>query len=318
MRAAAIEMWRGTPGESWLIWLTAASTAILLTQGVVAAGLIDTAAIGKLSSPSSLSAAALGGLMFGVGMVLSRGCVSRLLVLSGTGNTRALLTLLIVAVVVQTSLTGGLASLRLEIREWWMLPAHWSSLSDTVPSFSGLALGALLLLISLVHSYRQRLSLRSLAAALTIGAMPAMALLITSQYAAHSFDIVAVEGISFAGPAGQQLTELMTDTDPSLGFSGGLIVGVFLGALAAALTSKRFEWQYFNETSGTVRYLVGAVLMGFGATLVTGCSVGAGLTDSSLLLTSAWLAVAFMWLGVGLADRVWDQEPTLMAHRASA
>ena len=317
MRAAAIEVWRGAPGERWLVWLTAASTAILLTQGVVSAGLVDTSAIGKLSNPSSLSAAALGGLLFGIGMVLSRGCVSRLLVLSGSGNTRALLTLLIVAVVVQTALTGGLAPLRLEIREWWVLPAKWSTLSASLPPFGGVALGTALLLLALWRNYRRRLTVSSLVTALVIGAMPALALLVTSEYAAHSFDIVAVEGISFAGPAGQQLTALMTDTDPSLGFSGGLIVGVFLGALVSALISKRFEWQYFTEESGTARYVLGAVLMGFGATLVTGCSVGAGLTDSALLLHSAWLAVLFMWLGVGLADRAWDRGPNLLAQRAS-
>jgi uncharacterized membrane protein YedE/YeeE len=58
--------------------------------------------------------------------------------------------------------------------------------------------------------------------------------------------------------------------------------------------------------------------MGFGATLVTGCSVGAGLTDGSMLLNSAWLALLFMWLGVGIADRLWDQEPALLVQSTAS
>jgi uncharacterized membrane protein YedE/YeeE len=69
---------------------------------------------------------------------------------------------------------------------------------------------------------------------------------------------------------------------------------------------------------GTVRYVIGAVSMGFGATLVTGCSVGAGLTDGAMLLNSAWLALLFMWLGVGITDRLWDREPALLVHSTAS
>lgn len=317
LRAAALEAWRRERGQRLYVWLTALGTAVLLTQLGVQTGWIDTANVNKLSNPTSLSAAALGGLLFGVGMALSRGCVSRLLVLSGTGNTRAILTLVIVAVVVQTSLTGSLAPLRLEIRDWWTLPPQWSTFLNVLPPTSGVTLGGGLLLVALTQAYRQQLPLTQIAAAMVVGAAPPLAWLVTTQFAAHSFDIVPAEGISFAGPAGEQLTKLMTDTNPAFDFSGGLLVGVLMGALLSSLLSRRFAWQYFDATSGTVRYVIGAVLMGFGATLVTGCSVGAGLTDGSMLLNSAWLALLFMWLGVGIADRLWDREPALLVQSSA-
>jgi hypothetical protein len=44
--------------------------------------------------------------MFGMGMILARGCSSRLLVLAAQGNLRALLSGLVFAVTAQSALTG--------------------------------------------------------------------------------------------------------------------------------------------------------------------------------------------------------------------
>ena len=64
------------------------------------AGLIDTQSVRMLNARGSLSGAILGGLMFGAGMVLARGCSSRLLVLAANGNLRSLLSGLVFAVTV--------------------------------------------------------------------------------------------------------------------------------------------------------------------------------------------------------------------------
>ena len=45
------------------------------------------------------------------------------------------------------------------------------------------------------------------------------------------------------------------------------------------------------------RYLIGAVMMGFGAMLAGGCAVGAGVSGGAILSLTAWLAVAAMWVG---------------------
>jgi len=48
----------------------------------------------------------IGGLLFGLGMVMTRGCASRLLVLSANGNLRTLLSGLIFAVTAWLALLG--------------------------------------------------------------------------------------------------------------------------------------------------------------------------------------------------------------------
>jgi uncharacterized membrane protein YedE/YeeE len=112
LRAAAIEFSRGQIGGKVAIWLIVFSTAITGTMLLSAFGLFTATEARQLASPQSLSGAAIGGLMFGTGMVLARGCSSRLLVLSATGNLRALLSGLVFAVVAQASLHGFLSPLR--------------------------------------------------------------------------------------------------------------------------------------------------------------------------------------------------------------
>jgi uncharacterized membrane protein YedE/YeeE len=72
------------------------------------------------------------------------------------------------------------------------------------------------------------------------------------------------------------------------------------------------------------RYIIGAVLMGFGSMLAGGCAVGAGMTGGAIFAVTAWLTLLGMWVGGGLADRVLDRprprlaEPTTVVSAASS
>ena len=56
-----------------------------------------------------------GTLLFGVGMGLSRGCVSRLIILSGRGNIRALITLVFLSLFAWSAISGVLAVPRITL-----------------------------------------------------------------------------------------------------------------------------------------------------------------------------------------------------------
>jgi uncharacterized membrane protein YedE/YeeE len=94
------------------VWLLTFSTAVVWVQAAILAGLFDPSASRVMSITGSWSGAVIGGLMFGVGMVLARGCSGRLLVLASTGNLRSLVSGLIFAVVAQMALHGWLAPAR--------------------------------------------------------------------------------------------------------------------------------------------------------------------------------------------------------------
>ncbi|MFN3868856.1 MAG: YeeE/YedE thiosulfate transporter family protein, partial [Hyphomicrobiaceae bacterium] len=122
-RAAAIETARGAFGSRLAIWLIAFATAIAVTQGLIAAGWLNVAEARQIAGQGSISGALIGGLMFGVGMIMARGCASRLLVLSATGNLRALISGLILTLVAQASLRGALSPAREAGGNWWVVPA---------------------------------------------------------------------------------------------------------------------------------------------------------------------------------------------------
>lgn len=121
LRAAIIEFWHRRFGEKLSVWLLAFAAAVIAVQLLVLGGWLGSDSARQIAARGSLSGALLGGLIFGAGMVLTRSCASRLLVLSANGNLRALLSGLIFAVTAQSSLSGVLSPLRTEVSSWWMV-----------------------------------------------------------------------------------------------------------------------------------------------------------------------------------------------------
>ncbi|MFT7401721.1 MAG: putative membrane protein YedE/YeeE [Hydrogenophaga sp.] len=127
LRAAVIEFWYRKFGDKLTVWLLAFGSAVVGVQLPIVTGALDVSAARQLSARGSLSGALLGGIVFGVGITMTRGCASRLLVLSATGNLRALLSGLVFAVAAQASLSGLLAPWR-PAGGWWTVglrPACW-------------------------------------------------------------------------------------------------------------------------------------------------------------------------------------------------
>jgi len=121
LRSAVIELARNHMGGKLTVWLFAFAAAVGLTQALAWAGWFDASNARQIATRGSLSGAAIGGALFGVGMILARGCSSRLLVLAAQGNLRALLSGLIFAVTAQSALTGALSPLRALISDWWTI-----------------------------------------------------------------------------------------------------------------------------------------------------------------------------------------------------
>ena len=85
---------------------------MLATQALVLLGAFDASDARQIAARGSLSGAAIGGALFGIGMILARGCSSRLLVLAAQGNLRSVMSGLVFAVTAQAAWTGALSPLR--------------------------------------------------------------------------------------------------------------------------------------------------------------------------------------------------------------
>ncbi|MGX9353931.1 YeeE/YedE family protein [Roseobacteraceae bacterium S113] len=299
LRAATIEVAEGRFGSRLAIWLVAFCTALACVQASIAMGALDVSTARQLASTGSLSGAVIGGALFGIGMVLARGCASRLLVLSASGNLRAIVTGLVLTLVAQASLRGILAPLREQLAALWTVPggAARALLVPGTLSASWMVVICLGLVgVALLLGQRQKVKRRDLAFAALVGVAVYAGWQITFAISQASFEIIAVQSVTFTGPSTDTLMGLVNARSLPVSFGFGLVPGVFIGAMVAAILSGEARLQRFEADVPMERYLAGGALMGFGSMLAGGCAVGAGMSGGSILALTAWVALFFMWI----------------------
>jgi uncharacterized membrane protein YedE/YeeE len=319
LRSATLEFWHRSFGKKVAVWLLAFSSAVVGVQWLILSGNMDAASTRQISATGSISGALVGGLLFGIGMVLTRGCASRLLVLSANGNLRALLSGLIFAVTAQAALGGALSPWRENISSWWTIDggAARDLLAVThAGPWGGLAFGLLWLAAGLYFALRSGCGSWKWVGGIGTGLAVAAGWGFNYWVSKNSFEVVPVQGLTFSGPSAEWLMRVVASPAPEIGFNFGLVPGVFLGSFLGAWVGKDFVLEGFKDGYSMRRYIVGAVLMGFGAMLAGGCAVGAGITGGAIFALTAWLALAGMWVGAGLADRFVDAPARALAAHA--
>lgn len=314
LRAATVEFARGGLGRAVSVWLLTWSTAVVWVQGAQIAGLMRAEDARMMAVAGSWSGAVIGGLMFGAGMVLARGCSGRLLVLAATGNLRSVMSGLIFAVVAQMSLKGWLAPLRDWLAGLWVTPEGKNvNLLKALglPGSTGLTLGLLAAVLALWLARKNQIGARTLIFGAGVGFAVAVGWVLTFTLSSVAFDPVQVESATFSGPSAHTLMFFL-DRTAVLEFDIGLVPGVVIGAFLAAAWGRELKFQGFEGEKNMRKAMSGAVLMGFGAMLAGGCAIGAGVTGGSIFAGTAWLALFCMWIGAVITDYLVDQ-PALRA-----
>lgn len=309
LRAATVEFARGQLGPRMAVWLLTFSTAVIWVQAARLSGLFRPEEARMMAVTGSWSGAILGGMMFGAGMVLARGCSGRLLVLAATGNLRAVIAGLVFAVTAQMALHGWLAPLRGWLAGLWTTPDGRNIdmvAALSLPEATGLTLGLVLAALALWLAVRNTIGWSTLVFASGVGFAVALGWVLTFALSQQAFDPVSVTSATFSGPSANTLMFFLTE-DAVLDFDIGLVPGVFLGAFLAAASKGELSFQGFDGESQMRRSLSGAVLMGFGAMLAGGCAIGAGVTGGSIFVATAWLALLCMWIGAVITDFLVDQ-----------
>ncbi|WP_424973998.1 YeeE/YedE family protein [Dinoroseobacter sp. S124A] len=287
------------------VWLTALAVAVLGTQTVIALGYVDFSEHRFFVADLPVLAIVAGGLLFGAGMVLTRGCVSRLTVLGASGNLRALTVLLVFAVVAHATLKGVLAPLRTS------LGSATVNLGD-LTGFAALPGGAwgwtaVLVIVAGAVVIRSGNTPGTLVLAALLGALVPLGWAGTGYVLYDDFDPIALESLSFTSPASESLFFVIASSAIPAGFGTGLVGGTLLGALVASLISREFKWASFDSPTQTGRYMAGAAMMGVGGVLAGGCTVGAGLAGIPTLSFAATLALVSIAVGGALTGRLFPE-----------
>jgi uncharacterized protein len=239
----------------------------------------------------------LGGLLFGVGMILSGGCSGSTWYRAGEGAIGAWVILLGFAIGATTVGVGALDPLRKTLQR----PAlTWDGASPTLSNVTGLSpwivvgvlavAGAFWLLRSRSEPEHGKWPWPVTGAA--VGAM------ITAGWWASTFGDRPV-GITFAANTGHLLTYPMVGFPTRVTWSMLMALAVPVGAFVAARMAGEFRWKLPPGWS-LVKIFVGGLLMGGAALLAEGCNINQGLTNSATLAVGSLLTFASMGAGAWL------------------
>jgi len=283
------------------VWAIALALAIAGTQGAVAAGVISFDAHRFLSPDLPVVSVLVGGALFGAGMVLSGGCVSRLTVLAGAGNLRSALVLVVFAVVAYATMKGVLAPLRTTLGDLTVDPGGRVALT-ALPGGAVWAWG--FALAAAVLALRSGALPRHLVMGAVIGLLVPLGWIGTGFVLLDDFDPVPLQSLGFTGPTADTLFWTMAATAISAGFGTGLAAGVIAGSAVAAVSAGEFRWSSLEGPRQTGRYMAGAALMGTGGVLAGGCTVGAGLSGVSTVSIAAILALTAMVVSARITGKV--------------
>ena len=268
----------------------------------------------------------VGGLLFGLGMVLASGCGNKTLVRVGGGNLKSLTVLIIAMVASYLMLWTPLFE---KAFLPWIQPLTINLVQHGVASqelgtvVSGLfgyassrgfnmtiaILVAISLLIFVFKSRDFRGGFDNILGGAVIGAAVVAGWYVTGgalgqawkEFADMSTDVpsrVQVQSYTFISPLGDSLRYLLNPGKLTLlNFGVMALTGVIIGSFIYALVSRSFRIEWFASFGDFVNHAIGGVLMGIGGVLSMGCTVGQAITGISTLAIGSMLTFIAIVIG---------------------
>lgn len=107
-------------------------------------------------------------------------------------------------------------------------------------------------------------------------------------------------GLGITGPSANIMQFLVTGESKFINWGVFLVLGILIGSFIAAKGSNEFRFRVPDVK--TILYsAVGGVLMGIGATLAGGCSIGNGLVETAFFSWQGCISLPVMILGTWVA-----------------
>lgn len=81
-------------------------------------------------------------------------------------------------------------------------------------------------------------------------------------------------------------------------------IGIILGALLAALLASQFRIKKIKSLKQVVSASLGGLLMGYGASIASGCNIGALFSGISSFSLSGWVFAIFLFSGAIIGSKL--------------
>ncbi len=279
------------------------------TFTLVGLGALDPAQTIYHLSPWSPVFGVIGGLLFGYGMALAGNCGFGALARFGGGDLRSFVIILVMGISAYMALSGPFASVRLialSMTEIDTQARSYPQILSGITGFSDITLGLVISVALMALALWSRGFLANPKAILWAGIV-GLAIISgwagTQWVANNGFSASTVNSHTFTSPLGETLLFLMTSSGGGLSFGVGSVFGVLIGAFVGSLIKGHFRWEACEDPRELKRQVLGAILMGFGAVLAIGCTIGQGISAFSLLTLNAPIVFASIFAGAAFGLR---------------
>lgn len=251
----------------------------------------------------------LGGLLFGYGMSLAGNCGFGALARFGGGDLRSFVIVLVMGISAYFLLSGPLAEVRLAGLALTDVATQTRSYPELLTASIGLPLSVwgLMITAGIITAGLWSAEIWRAPSAIIWASLVGLAIVSgwagTQWVANHGFSAAPVNSHTFTSPLGETLLFLMTSSGGGLTFGVGSVFGVLAGAFCGSLIKGHFRWEACEDPRELKRQVLGSVLMGFGAVLAMGCTIGQGISAFSLLTLNAPIVFASIFAGAALGLR---------------
>ena len=304
------------------LWITGSTrwlTAFLIVVAVQSVGVFALDAAGVITldpQPFAWLATIIGAFIFGFAIVLAGGCATGTYYRAGEGLVGSWFALIFYALFSAMSKTGALAGPVAALRGV-TVPA------STIHGFLGVSPWPLvaILVTGVGLLARHHLRLRS---PLPMASLPARStglrhLLFEKKWGAFTTALIIAalailawplswatgreSGLGITGPSSAIVNYLVQGDAEVIDWGVYLVLGILIGAFIAAKGSGEFRIR-IPDALTTVRSIGGGALMGVGASLAGGCTIGNAMVNTATFGFQGWVSLLFMIIGTGAATRL--------------
>ena len=286
--------------------------ALLVAITVQSLGLLIFTSLGIVKVPAHtfpVVGTIVGSFIFGIGIVLAGGCATGMWYRAGEGLIGSWVALILYAITSAITKTGVLLPVMNVINKPLNVNASVSQ-STGVPNWVLVLILAIITVTLVVRTLRKPKVMvpklkqkytgirhylferryHSFIAGIAVGLIALLAWPM-SESTGRPY------GLGITTPSANLINFLISGNTKFIDWGVLLVLGIFIGSYVAARGSKEFKWRLPDKK--TIRNsAIGGILMGFGASVAGGCSIGNGLVETATMSWQGWLGLASMIAGV--------------------
>lgn len=306
--------------------------AFLIAIAIQSIGVLSLIELGYVSSPYkdfSLFGVVLGSFLFGIGIILASGCATGTWYRAGEGLIGSWIALAMYMLSSSMMKYGALS----EVQKFF---SQYGRINENLAETLGVSVWVLVAVLVAATAFgvyktlanRPKVAVATLPpkhsglrhwlfekryhpfqAATVIGVL-AIAAWVASESTGR------VGGLGITTPSADIVNFLATGNTAKLNWGVFLVLGIFVGSFIAAKGSNEFRWR-LPDIKTVYHSTVGGLLMGFGASLAGGCTIGNGLTATAVMSSKGWIALLFTILGTWTMAHIVFVRPSKVAAYAA-